>query len=71
MSFRDLQVAFARWNSDIARARLEYEAFPTACADWCIGCISPTGSNPNCRWCRETRRARADRLRAKEARSET
>jgi hypothetical protein len=64
---RDLQIALARYTAGIDRSRREYAAQPTACADWCIRCVNPVGTNRACPTCRDTLRARTYRAEKKEA----
>ena len=46
------------WNAANGRARVEYRRHPTACADWCVRCVNPVGSTPDCETCKATRRMR-------------
>jgi hypothetical protein len=62
---RELQIELAIYNAGIARARREYQRQPNACADWCVRCIRPVGSNPNCETCRQALRMRQHRAETK------
>lgn len=44
--------------SPALRAREEYAAHPTACADWCVLCVHPVGSTKSCPNCHAVRRMR-------------
>lgn len=61
---RDQQIALYIYNLGITRSRREYEEHPTACAGYCVRCIHPVGSSPDCETCKVTRRMR--RIKAKE-----
>jgi hypothetical protein len=63
---RDLQIEIAIYTAGIERARREYDTEPNACADWCIRCINPVGTNRHCENCRHTVRMRQARAEKKE-----
>lgn len=55
------QAAIRRHTFAILRARVEYAVHPTACADWCVGCVYPVGSTKDCDNCKAVRRMRRNK----------
>lgn len=53
------QLAIRAYTAGIIRARREYAAHPTACADWCSECVYPVGSSGRCHNCKAVRLMRA------------
>lgn len=51
-------LAFNEHNAALDRARRAYAEQPNACADWCVECVQPAGTSPNCEHCKATRRTR-------------